>query len=250
MPYAAGLEDAQLTDVNKNPVKSLIKRNIQRFSDDAVWYDLGKVVAVDVFNGNNDRFDIATGKWMNYGNIMFLAHGTTRVVGLDMFDPNGDYSNYNRAGGFPELLVLNDDIARNHFARLCVISVGTTMKRELGGNKPIKQGGFATITILLNGNVTQLSINTMQDLFLPYVLDFARGLADGSATLKRYLLSKAQQYAVENRALPVGVVDRMNYLDWVPGPARQGRNAPMLTPQQMLARPRYNRPRNLGGGGT
>src|SRR3954447_25517248 len=69
MPHAAGLSDAQMTDeVTKKPIQSLIKRNIQTFSDAEIWVDLGKIVAVDIFNGNNDRFDIATGKWMNYGN--------------------------------------------------------------------------------------------------------------------------------------------------------------------------------------
>ena len=63
MPFVDGVSDAYFLNEDKNPVQSLIKRNIQKFSDDAVWLtDLGKVVAVDIFNGNNDRFDIFSGR--------------------------------------------------------------------------------------------------------------------------------------------------------------------------------------------
>src|SRR5581483_11597011 len=88
-----------------------------------VWQELGKVVAVDIFNGNCDRFNIETGKWQNYGNVMFLNAGQTPVIGLDTFEA---------------LLILNKPARRKAFAGLCTKSVGTAMKFELKHVQSIK----------------------------------------------------------------------------------------------------------------
>src|SRR3954447_1990672 len=99
MPFVNGLSDADfMSDIEAKSGDStyttrefdmrLFKLTIIKLSEDAVWRDLGKTVAVDIFNGNNDRFNLVTGMWSNFGNIMFLTGGQTRVIGLDTFDTN------------------------------------------------------------------------------------------------------------------------------------------------------------------
>src|SRR5262249_6161501 len=76
MPYVNGLSDADFltereaksgdtTYMSREFDLQLFKQTIAKLSEDAVWRDLGKTVAVDVFNGNNDRFNLGTGQWSN-----------------------------------------------------------------------------------------------------------------------------------------------------------------------------------------
>jgi len=194
----AGMSDAEYYTEDNDLNLKAIKQNIQKFSDAAVWTDLGKVVAVDIFNGNSDRFDVSTGDWVNKGNIMFLGAGhghTTAVVGLDTFDPNsGDQGNLSTGGGFDALKVLVDGGRRNTYAMNCVKSVGRQMKRALeaaGNNSHIKiasQGVDGAVIITIQ-------FATMEDLFAGYAADFAQGIAAGADQLRTYLQNKARQYA-------------------------------------------------------
>jgi hypothetical protein len=202
MPMVPGLSDAEYYKKNVSGpgdrvVPADIKLNIQKFSDDQVWTDLGKVVAVDIFNGNGDRFDINSGRWVNKGNVMFLAGGQTRVVGLDTFDPNGGMqSNLNTGGGFEELRTLIDVAQRNRFALACTKSVGSEMKRALLTAKGM---GTTSISIVAQGPggpvVTKIELATMENLFIEYAPFLAAGIATGADTLKAYLQGKVRQYA-------------------------------------------------------
>jgi hypothetical protein len=260
MPFVANLSDAQITEekqiagfkgqkyvgfVGSVP---MIKQAIQKLSSDAVWLELGKVVAVDIFNGNGDRFNIQTGAWQNYGNVMFLNGGQTPVIGLDTFDPNGgDQSNLNKRGTFEELLILTDSARRKKFAGLCTKSVGTTMKNELKGVSALKlkvQGP--------NGpDIVDLPVASLPSVFDDYASDFEQGLAQGAISLKMYLQGKLRQYgfrpaapaplrmappqrnffgaqrpvvaaapvrpgaAAPQKTIPQGIIDRMTYLGWM-----------------------------------
>jgi hypothetical protein len=55
---------------------------------------LGKIVAVDQLNGNNDRFN-AMGELANAGNLLFQENdnGNITPVGLDFFQAQGDAAN-------------------------------------------------------------------------------------------------------------------------------------------------------------
>lgn len=242
MPYVAGLTDGEYFDDNNDVSVAAIKRNVEKFSDTAVWMDLGKVVAVDIFNGNSDRFDIATGRWVNKGNVMFVAGGATSVVGLDTFDPNsGDLGNLHAGGGFPELRTLIDVNARNVFAAACARSVGAEMKHHLGN-------AVASLTITMQGpngpQLARIPVATLDRIFDGYAPDFAQGLTLGATQLRTYLQGKVRQYApapVFQRArpgggaapfamaqhrrgvvpqgppvktIPQGILDRMAYLGW------------------------------------
>ncbi len=240
MPYVAGLSDAEVYE-NRQTDFGAIKKNIVKFSDEAIWTDLGKIVAVDVFNGNCDRFDTKTGGWVNKGNVMFLTGGPTKVIGLDTFDPYSEQSNLTKSGGFEELRKLVDPGQRRTFATAVVRSVGSELKRSLGK-------GVSVISLMANGPggpvPIRIDVNSMPDLFLPYAASFEAGFAAGAADLKIYLQNKVRQYRTQwNRAMPSpnllpprlgqararaaqapalaktipqGVLDRMAYLGWMP----------------------------------
>ena len=88
MPFVAGLSDADFVNDDATTSTSDIKEVLRKFLRKQVWRDLGKVVAVDLFVCNQDRFDWedfdeATRRgvtWANRGNIMFVG---ANVIGLD-----------------------------------------------------------------------------------------------------------------------------------------------------------------------
>ena len=187
---------------------------------------------------------------MNYGNIMFLAGmARTSVIGLDMYDPNSGQSNLTARGGFEPLNILIEPGARHEFARKCVTSVGATMKRELGGNRKVPPMAYISVKFF-GTEVVPIEVATMENLFLAFAPCFEQGITRGATNLKQYLLLKVQQYKVQGRALPQGIIDRMMWLNWMPAPDRPATNAPGRTPQQMQAQARYHgsRHRHLAGG--
>jgi hypothetical protein len=202
MPFVPGLTDADFYNDDYSINLKKVKELIQKFSDAAVWTELGRVVAVDIFNGNSDRFVVNTdgsskaGDWQNLGNIMFLGAGhghTTPVIGLDIFDPNSQVSNLQSGGGFEGLKVLIDPNKRDDFALACVRSVGRMIKGKL-----LSSGHHHSVRIAAQGAdgpvVINIRFDTMEHLFDGYAVDFAWGLALGAKQLKDYLHRKAQQY--------------------------------------------------------
>ncbi|HEY3739757.1 MAG TPA: hypothetical protein VGL53_07930 [Bryobacteraceae bacterium] len=193
MPFVRGLTDADMWDSKTQSADpQLIKANIPKFMDDTVWTELGKVVAVDLFIGNNDRFDSA-GKWINHGNVMFVGP-TNRVIGLDTFDYNShDKSNLKTGGGFDELRILIDAGRRNTFARACVESVGKGFEGRMAKN------GLGHITLRSDGPngmvLTQLKATEMPTLYMEYVPNFEEGLRVGADELRRTLQDKVRKYA-------------------------------------------------------
>lgn len=192
-----------------------VRRNIIKFSDDAVWSDLGKVLAVDIFNGNDDRFDASDGSWVNKGNVMFLAGGQTAVIGLDTFDPNGAKSNLNVMGQFDELQILINANRRHTFAEACATSVGEELARGL------RFANAQSVTVNMQGPdgpvVTSFSLTELKVLFLPYAPLLEAGIAAGALQLKQYLQNKVRQYRGWQRAVP----HAMQPLPPVPGQWRR-----------------------------
>ncbi len=236
MPMVPGLSDAEIYDDSSNPDTLAVKRNVVKFLDDAVWHDLGVVVAVDIFNGNSDRFDISSGFWQNKGNVMFLTVGTTAVIGLDTFDPNSlDKGNLASKGGFPELKILTDQAQRDAFALKCTQSVGKELSKVA---KAGAMGNFVAKVPGLSNAMISFQVDNIKRLYEAYAPIFSSGIGDGATALKAYLQGKVQQYTPPRgwqnanpgqrrgitmgagrtlqptKSLPQGVKDRMAYLGW------------------------------------
>jgi hypothetical protein len=264
MPYVPGVTDADFVNDDATVNLKAIKEVIKRMSDAQVWHDLGIVVAADIFNGNSDRFVVEVqdtrpaGTWSNRGNIMFLGAGhghTTRVTGLDTFDPNSPVNNLRSGGGFEGLKALINPIPRNEFAKQAVRSVASQMKNWLR-NEGGQRGAFFSIATQGDGGpgILRIEVEKMETLFDEYATDFAQGMTTGSTRLKAYLERKCTDYGVPlpnaaprrplaalpgepprrptaptpgtapNRpqqplpggpTIPQGILDRMKYLGWL-----------------------------------
>jgi len=211
MPFVPGLSDADIIDDDTSNLDlQKAKDTIVKLSDSDVWQQLGRIVAVDVFNGNSDRFVVdgpTAGAWQNMGNIMFLGAGhghATSVIGLDTFDPFSTNSDLHSGGGYENMKVLIDPVKRDAFARKCAIGVGTKLKYHIG------RFGHTTVDILAQGHggpaMLSIPIATMDNLFVAYVQDFSQGLAQGAADLRTMLNRKVLQYSgavAPNRPLSV-----------------------------------------------
>lgn len=230
MPFVAGLSDAGLetTAMNWTATKKggfipgpgfkgnatdlkNIRQAIPKLCNSNYWKELGTVVAVDVFIGNGDRFNIDTGAWANSGNVMFAQNGNTfHAIGLDTLDPNSpkcDGSNFSRSnltrpGVYTALTILTDPSRRKQFAEAATKSVGAKMAEQLKG--------VATLTAEvgeLDGRVASRSVDVQKELpglFVKFAPSFEYGLMMGATDLRTYLQRKVAQYkATQIVAAPV-----------------------------------------------
>ncbi len=232
MPMVAGLSDANFIGegFGAKPVQSKVKKLIAKFTDETLWPPLGKILAVDIFNGNNDRFHTVDGDWVNFGNVMFLEDGATSIIGLDTFDPNSDIANLNipnAPGDLQSLRKLIDSAARSEYARKVVHSVGERLANLGLGT------GVQSITIPVNTpegikawTLTKSEVEHLYEGFAPLV---AAGIQKGADQLKTYLQNKVRQYRQERgapRPLPV-----------LPGTHRVRGGLPLVQPNRGPVKP-------------
>jgi len=239
MPMVQDLSTAGFVSDVAQPQAKEMRGMIAKLLKLAAWVDLGKVLAVDIFIGNNDRFQVLDapgmqlGAWNNKGNLMFV--GNTRVIGLDTFDPASDRSNLTAHGHFDALLILTDPGRRNAFAMACVMDVGNELRRAC------QRSGLTQFSIPADPPATPLPykiiVANLPQLFVPYATSLAAGIAQGANDLKVYLQNKVRQYAPPPvrrvfigvrpgllppppppppKVLPQGILDRMTFLGWLP----------------------------------
>jgi hypothetical protein len=192
MPYVGDLTDASILE-KKDATAKQVKAFMARFLDEAAWFDLGKVIAVDIFNGTSDRVDIMNrqgqGELVNFGNVMFH---NGRVIGLDTFDPASQFNNLVKVGAFQELKILVDTQKQKTFAEACVKSFGTAAKNGFRKHS----SGVNKFTLMQpNGTTTSLMVEGMENMYLPYAQSLADGIAAGAQALRQYLQGKAIKYS-------------------------------------------------------
>jgi hypothetical protein len=223
-PYVKNLSTGVYDDDDPSgkgflPNQRKLKQSLLKFSQTRVWEELGPVVAADIFNGNNDRFDTDSGRWMKPHNTMFADKGGGKMsaIGLDMFDAqNPQDTNVNLTPS--DLRVLDklvDSQGRRVFAEKCVRSVGrkltTAMKDDL----------YLTTITLEDLRGKKLWTYTVDDELPQHFVDrfvdhFDEGIESGSKELKKYLQDKAKQYAKKGKQIPLGIEFRMTHLGWWP----------------------------------
>lgn len=175
---------------------------VSKLSTEQVWRDLGRVVAVDIFNGNQDRITFK-GRWQNKGNIMFTPGptGAPKVVGLDTFDPYAEESNLTQTGavGDPEYRAALDMLKpsgvrqRVSFAESVVISFGQKLYDECVP-KIFSENSYIEVKVI--GSDTEksfLQVKKLITMFAPFAYEFAKGIEDGAAKLKMYLQARVGQ---------------------------------------------------------
>lgn len=195
MPYVSNLTDVK-AKANKNELASMLLQ-----LDDEALNTLGKIVAVDLFNGNVDRFD-HDGQLTNEGNLLFQSsNGKLTPIGLDYYEAQGAASNLDASPPTPwvGMNLLNESAMRNY------------AQKAIDG---------------LNGKFQKLhdaSLPPLQLLKSSDAKSFANGIVIGARTLRAYLGQKS--------GLPTGVLERMKLLIWpLPPPARPGTLPPRWEP--------------------
>jgi hypothetical protein len=239
MPYVPGLSSADVYTA-AGPDQQRMIATIIKFSDPNAWTELGKIVAVDVFNGNNDRFVVTgqpQGRLANAGNVMF--GNASSVFGLDTFDsgtfmggPNA-VSNLTTQQSFPELRILIDAQQRGQFAAACILGVAMELDDAL--SRPTVATPLL-VPVQTPAGLNNLAVDraNIRNLFNAYIPDFDRGLDQGATALKNYLQSKRQQYF---RAAPHG--------PWQPVQQPGGQQPAQLGAHRQPVQPRQ--PAQAGG---
>lgn len=145
---------------------------------------LGRIVAVDRFLGNNDRFTGA-GKIQNKGNVIFHKQEDSRYlpVGLDFYEAQGEMSNLaTPAPSNWDGMVLKNDQTIAEYANTCVDSLNAAF------------GAGVACTNLLSFSCKAR---------------FAKGMQEGVQAMRAFLCGK--------KDLAPGTIDRMNKLGWQVG---------------------------------
>lgn len=230
MPFVAGITEAELFDEGAGAFTIVrMKAVLKEFLRPQVWRDLGKIVAVDIFNGNNDRFlldkqpgGLLTVQWANQGNMMFLPTGApTTMIGLDAFDPSGAIDGRSNLAGGAGMGVLLDYIKiggqweplKRDLAEKCTDAIGHELNRRMSGQQ---------VAIMINGpqggHVLRVRKDEVKQTLRPFSTYFKEGLDQGILQLRQYLIGKRAQYAAMQAAnpknVPQGIINRINYLGW------------------------------------
>jgi hypothetical protein len=134
MPYVDGLSDSDIHGRGRAGADALYAK----MTNASFWDQLGRVLAVDLFIGNFDRFD-GTGTLINDGNIFFkdLGGGAFQVVGTDFFAAQfaSGEANLNAMedpidGSFDYLRILIDPARRRAYAAKAVDQLRLALLKE------------------------------------------------------------------------------------------------------------------------
>jgi hypothetical protein len=206
MPFFGRLHNAE-SKAKKNPGLMLLKLKTPPF-----LLILGKIVAVDQFIGNYDRFT-PMGKLQNPGNLLFHeGDGTPTPLGLDFFEAQGEAAN---------LLEPPPDHTRDKDGRV---------EYKWGGENLLHETNmrfFADRAVAsMNDFFRESSTRGIGLLGALEALQFADGMREGVRDLKQFLASRP--------GLPEGVTARMSKLNWpyMPAPARPEKPAPLASPNR------------------
>ncbi|MES2185664.1 MAG: hypothetical protein V4505_14015 [Pseudomonadota bacterium] len=175
-------------DMTKLGAYKLAKRMC---TDTQLLVELGKVIAVDLFSDNKDRFD-KDGRVVNAGNIMFRKNldKTYTPVGVDFFDAQNSNAQMYAPLARPEDwggTILVDHGKIDVFASKAIMSLNAALGAAIAPHVMPAEA--------LMGGVE--------------VKNLARGLASGAEELRRMLLNRQK-----TRGVPSGVSSRMALLGW------------------------------------
>jgi hypothetical protein len=166
---------------------------------------LGRIIAADLWNGNNDRFTPGgTGGngyrvCQNPGNVLLATQGTLKPIGLDAYEAMGAYRHYNQT--IPNLegvdtwpgRLLGDD-KRTELREFCQDAIAD-IEQILGPRNRKGLGKLGTTRRLPSNAVTRLQ----------------HGVIAGSLPIK----AKMRQLAGRANP-PVGLISRLTILGWWP----------------------------------
>lgn len=168
------------------------------------WEKLGKIVAVDLFTGNNDRFDFGSYTtynatnidqfWSNKGNIFITMSniGTGTPVGLDFYFTSNAFG-LDQIADQHYLAIMRSDTEMKKVAGLII---DTIMKEftghKLGDNKAAK----TKVSNILSGHIT--TVGKFKEFL-------TKSIKEGLNEIKAYLVNKRnlkQMTWQQNKLIP------------------------------------------------
>ncbi len=166
---------------------------------------LGRIIAADLWSGNNDRFAPSGSDKPGYrvcqnpGNVLLSIQGTLKPIGLDAYEAMGAYRNYNSNiediegidtwGG--RLLADTERVALKDFCRKAVADIEDTLG-------PRNRRGLGLL-----GRTSRLPANAANRL--------QHGVIAGALPIK----AKMRHLAAKPNA-PAGLINRLTILGWWP----------------------------------
>jgi hypothetical protein len=153
-------------------------------------FELGRITAVDLFNGNNDRFDFrGPTVFLNRSNLLFKVSGGTFIpVGVDFLH------------------------AESGSANLMAAPDSTWFGVRLQSKPTMRFAADQMIAVLNDFFRTEFQGISEAELISPKATDkFLEGMLAGVASLRTYL---SKRMAKSKETMPVGVRKRMEALGW------------------------------------
>jgi hypothetical protein len=203
MASAVNLKD--LEGILKNPTGPTETKMLAKLKDSPqMMNELGRIVALDVFIGNGDRFVLREGakKWViaNKGNLFFLADKeVTRLEfgGLDFYEPSSLFNNYFES--------LDDQLKRGQgmpWNGLCLKEGNAKQRDQLVDD----------IIDALNAELKPTGVV----LGPKHKEAFRKGISDQKAAMQKYFKAfkaKPPPFA-SSYGVPVGITSRLKKLGW------------------------------------
>ncbi len=202
LPYVKGMTESDLFSRNKeNDWETRgkgVKKMFKKFSDPKTWIGLGRVMALDIFDGNLAQFN-SNGSWINNGKDMFhkISKGI-KVVGLDTFDvknvPNAHLNKPVTPQVRSQLDLLISDIKMREFAKTITTEIA---EHILHAMSKVVGGGIDDFVVIAGGRKITISRKGPADFFDAYIDDLCLGLTTTRDEIKRHLLEKVWQYETQ-----------------------------------------------------
>ena len=183
MPFFSNISD--MSKIRPRIMLVMLKKRPALFS-------FGKIVAVDQFNGNNDRFN-AMGELVNEGNLIFERNNNGEItpVGLDFFQAQGEAANLVERPPEPQVL-------RKGFVK--ILWGGHNLENELN-IRYFSERVIQSLNEYFRGKNPNITLLGEDD-----ELEFVNGMKAGIRDLKTFLSMRG--------GLPEGVKVRMDRLKW------------------------------------
>jgi hypothetical protein len=201
MRFIDGLKD--LEGIGKKDI--LLHNFVQQAENDTFWVSLGEIVAVDIFIGNNDRFDLESGKLRNPGNLMFnLAHPVSILLGLDAFDrtiAKWDSARQNLivVEDYKSLEILRSRHNMQEFATMILVNLQDMILEEISG----PGAKYSAVKGKSKINVDKF--------LLDYSAKIVEGMEIAVNSIRRFIGEKKLKYAYNNdpaKVIPEGIEKR------------------------------------------
>lgn len=204
------------------------------------WKKLGKVIAVDLFTGNNDRFDfgyydqIPTGQegtfWSNKGNLFInISDLNNRVpMGMDYFFAQNAFGK-DGVGDQGFIRIMSNKVEVN---KVSVLIIASIMSELTGYNLGVKanknSGSKSKRTTKMRG------YTSTADKYRAYLTS---SIWDGLQEIKRYLVNKRNDYGRRNPQQQIANNVQRNVPN-IPNhhPARQGATTPVAHNNQTVSK--------------